>query len=115
MRPRESKTATLSSFRLYAGADAKVLGARPFSLALYGEEGKPARLSLIFVNKGDAGGVFEQFTPTGVVLDKKAQKALTPGATCGNAAIAFWLVLPILSSTNMHRLLAGFFAHLWHE
>ena len=56
--PRESETADSSSFRRYADAETRFLGARPFSVALYGAGGTVARLSLIFANKGDffAGG-----------------------------------------------------------
>ena len=38
--PEESRTSGDSSFRLYAAARDKVIGARPFSLALYGRNGK---------------------------------------------------------------------------
>lgn len=57
--PPESRTATDSSLRLYAGPDVKVLGARPYSLAFYGRNGLADRLSMVFANKGDivaAGG-----------------------------------------------------------
>jgi hypothetical protein len=52
--PQESRTSTDSSYRQYAGPDERFLGCRPYSLALYAEEGKPASLSMIFANKGDA-------------------------------------------------------------
>lgn len=51
--PRESETSVSSSFRVYPGEKAKVLGCRPFSLALYGEGGKVSQLSMVFANKGD--------------------------------------------------------------
>jgi len=51
--PAESSTPRDSSFRLYAGPDVRVLGARPYSLALYGEAGAVAGLSMVFANKGD--------------------------------------------------------------
>lgn len=51
--PRESSTPRDASFRLYAGASERVLGARPYSLALYGEGGTVSSLSLVFANKGD--------------------------------------------------------------
>jgi hypothetical protein len=54
--PRESSTPRDASFRLYAKADVRVLGARPHSLALYGEEGTVSSLSLVFANKGDIQG-----------------------------------------------------------
>jgi len=52
--PKESETPRDSSYRLYASASAQVLGVRPYSLVLYGEGGKVASLSLVFINKGDA-------------------------------------------------------------
>ncbi|MCX6972401.1 MAG: hypothetical protein NTV93_19935 [Verrucomicrobia bacterium] len=53
--PQESQTSTDSSFRKYPKPVDRVLGARPYSLALYGENGLASRLSLMFANKGDAG------------------------------------------------------------
>ncbi len=52
--PVESATSTDSSFRKYPGAADLVLGTRPYSLALYGEEEKVARVSMMFANKGDS-------------------------------------------------------------
>ena len=54
--PEESTTSTDSSYRKYSGPSDLVLGARAYSLALYGENGKVSRLSLMFANKGDTGG-----------------------------------------------------------
>lgn len=51
---KESETTTDSSYRKYPGASELVLGARPYSLALYGENGHVSHLSLMFSNKGDA-------------------------------------------------------------
>lgn len=51
--PRESQTETLSSFRMYPDNSYRFLGARPYSAALYGEDGNPASVSLVFANKGD--------------------------------------------------------------
>jgi hypothetical protein len=55
--PLESRTSGNSSYRLYAKAKARVLGARPYSLVLYGAEGKADQLSLVFANKGDFSGI----------------------------------------------------------
>jgi len=52
--PRESATPIDSSYRLYPDASSRFLGARPYSQALYGEDGRVAALSLVFANKGDA-------------------------------------------------------------
>ena len=52
--PEESRTSIDSSFRKYPEASELLLGCRPYSLALYAEEEKPARLSIIFANKGDS-------------------------------------------------------------
>jgi len=51
--PQESQTSTENSYRLYPRADDVVLGTRPFSLALYGADGKPSQISMVFANKGD--------------------------------------------------------------
>ena len=52
--PQESQTSGASSYRKYSGAEDRLLGCRPYSLLLTAEEGKPASLSMIFANKGDA-------------------------------------------------------------
>ncbi len=51
---KESQTTTDSSFRKYPSAGERVLGARPYSLALYGEGGLVSGISMMFANKGDA-------------------------------------------------------------
>jgi len=51
--PEESKTSTDSSYRKYPRANDLVLGARPYSLALYGEKGAAIGISMMFANKGD--------------------------------------------------------------
>jgi len=57
--PEESRTSQVSSYRLYPGREARVLGCRPFSLALYGKAGKPEQISMVFANKGDANGLVD--------------------------------------------------------
>lgn len=52
--PVESNISTDSSYRKYPGAEEVVLGTRPQSLALYGENNHPLRLSLMFANRGDS-------------------------------------------------------------
>ena len=54
--PRESETPYSSSYRAYPKDDARILGARPYSAALYGDEGKVSSLSIVFANKGDFFG-----------------------------------------------------------
>lgn len=51
--PEESRTSHAASFRRYAGPETRLLGARPYSLALYGKDGRVEQLSLVFANKGD--------------------------------------------------------------
>ncbi|MFZ2640050.1 MAG: hypothetical protein WA117_03605 [Verrucomicrobiia bacterium] len=51
--PEESRTTTLASYRLYAKEEARVLGARPYSLALYAEKGRVTQVSMVFANSGD--------------------------------------------------------------
>jgi len=50
--PKESETSTQVSFRKYSDGT-PVLGAPAYSLALYGKDGKPTYLSIIFSNAGD--------------------------------------------------------------
>ena len=63
--PRESETSYAESFRAYPKEDYRLLGARPYSAALYGEEGKVSGVSIVFANKGDsfgaAGGAEQHF------------------------------------------------------
>lgn len=51
--PRESETESLSSYRLYPDDSYSILGARPFSAVLYGENDRATSISLVFANKGD--------------------------------------------------------------
>jgi len=51
--PAESRTSGDSSYRIYPGSKSKVLGARPYSLAFYGKDGRADRISMVFANKGD--------------------------------------------------------------
>ena len=52
--PEESHTSTQDSFRRYAiKKQIPVCGAGAYSLALYGKDGKPTYLSVIFANAGD--------------------------------------------------------------
>jgi len=53
----ESRTAQQASFRAYPAATARLLGARPYSVALYGASGQVAYLSIMFANKGDVEGL----------------------------------------------------------
>ncbi|MCB1064244.1 MAG: C39 family peptidase [Verrucomicrobiae bacterium] len=54
--PRESETSYAESYRAYPKSDYRFFGARPYSAALYGEEGKVSGISLVFANKGDSFG-----------------------------------------------------------
>lgn len=51
--PVESRTSRSSSYRLYAKSDVRVLGARPFSLAMQAQGDHPEQISMVFANKGD--------------------------------------------------------------
>jgi hypothetical protein len=55
--PQESRTSQQASFRVYPDATARLLGARPYSVALYGASGTVAYLSIVFANKGDIEGL----------------------------------------------------------
>ncbi|MFM8720939.1 MAG: hypothetical protein ACKOFH_15650, partial [Chthoniobacterales bacterium] len=52
--PEESRTSDQSSFRSYPAAEARFLGARPYSQSLLADGGRPSGLSMVFANKGDA-------------------------------------------------------------
>jgi len=52
--PRESKTSLCESYRAYPRDTERILGARPHSAALYGEESRVTSLSIVFANKGDS-------------------------------------------------------------
>lgn len=71
--PKESETPRESSFRLYPGTGSLMLGARPYSLALYGEDGKVVGLSMVFANKGDVEGLSD--LPSGP-LDANAAREI---------------------------------------
>jgi len=53
----ESRTAAQSSFRAYPGKQAKLLGTRPYSIALYAQSGSVSYISIVFANKGDVEGL----------------------------------------------------------
>ncbi|MFM8807488.1 MAG: C39 family peptidase, partial [Chthoniobacterales bacterium] len=52
--PEESRTSDQSSFRSYPAAEARFLGARPYSQSLLADGGRPSGLSMVFANKGDS-------------------------------------------------------------
>lgn len=62
---RESKTDFVSSYRQYPRNDFRFLGARPFSAALYGDDGAVTSISLVFANKGDSFAVDRDSKGTG--------------------------------------------------
>ncbi len=66
----ESKTSYESSFRRYPHEEQICLGARIYSLALYGKAGRVSRVSLVFANKGDIEASFTK----GKALNVAAQK-----------------------------------------
>jgi len=55
--PKESQTDTQASYRAYTGPKVQVLGARPYSVALYAHESHPDFVSMVFANKGDFEGL----------------------------------------------------------
>ncbi|MEO8824684.1 MAG: C39 family peptidase [Chthoniobacterales bacterium] len=75
--PEESRTSSDSSYRLYADSKERVLGARPFSLALYGVHDKPTLISMVFANKGDAAELVNPETAqAGVRGVREAQQSM---------------------------------------
>jgi hypothetical protein len=69
--PLESQTPDQASYRAYTGPNVQVAGSRPYTLALYAENGAPSMLSILFCNKGD----FENIA----LLDDKAKVARARG------------------------------------
>ncbi|MFZ4483033.1 MAG: hypothetical protein ACOYOL_03525 [Chthoniobacterales bacterium] len=61
--PEESRTSAESSFRLYPSEVTRVLGRRPYSIALTAAQGRVTGLSIIFANKGDSLGPSATATP----------------------------------------------------
>jgi len=55
--PPESRTSYQSSYRAYPDAAARILGARPYSVVLYGDTGIISSVSIVFANKGDVEGL----------------------------------------------------------
>ncbi|HAV12533.1 MAG TPA: hypothetical protein DCX06_03400 [Opitutae bacterium] len=51
--PNESRTSTQSSYRSYPRKEYRILASRPYSAALYGDQGKAHNISIVFANKGD--------------------------------------------------------------
>jgi hypothetical protein len=73
--PLESSTENSVSFRYYASKSYALLGARPYSAAMYGSPGKTLGLSVVFANKGDcfasAGTAEAHFKEGSVTKDPK--------------------------------------------
>ena len=70
--PVESATSNSISCRLYASADYRFLGARPYSAVFYGSADNVSSFSLVFANKGDcfaSGGVAEEHFKNGSVTN----------------------------------------------
>jgi len=51
---RESKTSFSESYRNYPDEKERIFGARPYSVALYGENEKVTGISIVYANKGDS-------------------------------------------------------------
>lgn len=52
--PKESQTKEQSSYRAYPKNDFRFLGARPYSIVLYGNTNQVSSISIVFANKGDS-------------------------------------------------------------
>jgi hypothetical protein len=85
--PRESETKFSNSFRSYPGPAYRFLGARSYSNALYGEDGKTTSLSLVFANKGDFFGK-EKRENDEVAADRQHLKALEDAMDADVATIS---------------------------
>ena len=71
--PLESQTSTDSSYRKYPDSSDRVLGCRPYSNVLYGEDGHASSISLIFANKGDAVDLLKEGASARQVREVKSQ------------------------------------------
>ncbi|MEO0454554.1 MAG: hypothetical protein AAFY98_10510, partial [Verrucomicrobiota bacterium] len=56
----ESKTSNQSSFRHYSQADYEILGSQAYSSVLYGRDGKPSQVSIVFINRGDVEALLKR-------------------------------------------------------
>ncbi len=67
--PPESRTTTQSSFRNYKMTNVDVLDSHPFCFSLYGKNGLPSMISIIFANKGDVDKYYSTVKPDGKILN----------------------------------------------
>lgn len=101
--PEESRTTADSSYRKYPGPSDLVLGARPYSLALYGENGLVSRLSLMFANKGDAVDSDLVAGDAKAARELKKQSKGFKAAIQKDAATIAGLLTPLLGPPAMDR------------
>jgi len=90
--PEESRTSDQSSFRLYPPADARFLGARPYSQSLLADGDKPSGLSMVFANKGDAVELIASMLENSQVAERRSdlrgnRKAIDADAETLEAAL----------------------------
>jgi len=72
--PPESRTSTQSSFRSYPRKGSEILESRPFCFSLYGKNGSPSMISIVFANKGDVDYYYDTIKPGEKVLNVRAEK-----------------------------------------
>ena len=70
----ESRTTTQSSFRNYPRKGDEILDSRPFCFSLYGRNGAPSMISIIFANKGDVNEYYNTVKPDEKILNVRAEK-----------------------------------------
>lgn len=71
--PLESQTSTDSSYRKYPDSGDRLLGCRPYSNVLYGEDGHASGISILFANKGDAVDLLKEGASARDVREVKSQ------------------------------------------
>lgn len=105
--PEESTTAADSSYRAYPGPKDLVLGARAYSVALYGDQGRVSHLSLMFANKGDAVDVGLVAGDNKTVRDFKKQERSYKAAIQRDAATISSALSALLGPPSAGQLAQG--------
>lgn len=72
--PLESHTSYQTSYRAYTGPQVRILGARPYSVAMYADGGRVAQFSMVFANKGDIEGLSVGGDRTSSRADERTRK-----------------------------------------
>lgn len=99
----ESETKFSTSYRKYPAATDRFLGARPYSVALYGEDGKTTSVSLVFANKGDLFGSEKSDTTGKKVAVDKAHMATLDNAMDADVSAISSALTKLLGAAKPQR------------